>query len=162
MKNKQAFTLIELLVVVLIIGILAAVALPQYQKAVEKSRATQAITVLQSVYQAADAYYLANGTWPSSIDDLAISLDSPVFSENGEWRVSFEEPTLGVYIIRSEQGKYAGVSFAKQKQPAYNIIPNETFLCNEPKNQYAGKYCNKIMGGQEIYTGVHVTVFVLP
>ncbi len=67
--NKQAFTLIELLVVVLIIGILAAVALPQYHKAVEKSRAAQAISLISAAEQAIDRYILANGT-PSQLITL--------------------------------------------------------------------------------------------
>ena len=76
MKNKQAFTLIELLVVVLIICILAAVALPQYQKAVIKARTVELISVLNAGQQAIDAWILENGYKDADIEDLA--LDIPI------------------------------------------------------------------------------------
>lgn len=59
--NKKGFTLIELLVVILIIGILAAVALPQYKKAVEKSHTAEPLTLLQHWSDVVTNYELVNG-----------------------------------------------------------------------------------------------------
>ncbi len=72
--NKKGFTLIELLVVVLIIGILAAVALPQYFKAVEKSRATEALSVMGSVAAAMERARLVSSTnvYPTTLSTLDI------------------------------------------------------------------------------------------
>ena len=64
-STRRGFTLIELLVVVIIIAILAAIALPQYQKAVIKARATEIQTFIAHVEKAMDLYVLENG-YPSS------------------------------------------------------------------------------------------------
>ena len=79
MKNANVsrlggFTLIELLVVVLIIGILAAVALPQYQKAVAKSRFTEAIVNLKALKQAKDVCVLGGGDDCGDIASLDVQV----------------------------------------------------------------------------------------
>lgn len=73
-KQQSGFTLIELLVVVLIIGILVAVAVPQYQKAVIKTRFATLKHLVKSIANAEQLYYLANGNYTQSFEELDIDL----------------------------------------------------------------------------------------
>ena len=72
-KNKSAFTLIELLVVVLIIGILSAIALPQYQKAVLKSRLATVKPLVRAIADAERVFYMANNKY-GYFDELDINV----------------------------------------------------------------------------------------
>ena len=84
-QTKQGFTLIELLVVVLIIGILAAVALPQYQKAVAKSRFATMLPLVKALRDAKVTYYLQNGTNARRFDQLDVDLPANVQVYENDW-----------------------------------------------------------------------------
>lgn len=75
-SRQGGFTLIELLVVVLIIGILSAVALPQYEQAVAKSRYMSLMPLLRAISDAENVYYLANGQYTLDFTQLDITMPS--------------------------------------------------------------------------------------
>lgn len=92
---KKGFTLIELLVVVLIIGILSSVALPQYTKAVEKSRAAEADMWISNAVKAFNLYYLENGGYPSTTvyfnPNMSSSVASAIDLNSGTWMTGTHE-----------------------------------------------------------------------
>jgi prepilin-type N-terminal cleavage/methylation domain-containing protein len=80
---SAGFTLIELLVVVLIIGILAAIALPQYNKAVERANVAKVLPLLRSVYDAQQIYFLTNGKYATKFDELDLEMPWTSTTQSG-------------------------------------------------------------------------------
>ena len=102
----KGFTLIELLVVVLIIGILAAVAVPQYQKAVEKSRMVEAISNLEIMKKCAELYVLEKGKPEKTI--YFQNWNCPIELSGGEW----DDNTYYTKHFMYEGGMYRGGGYA--------------------------------------------------
>ena len=104
MQNKntrRGFTLIELLVVVLIIGVLAAVAVPQYQKAVEKSRLTEALQNIKAIQTCFDLYKLEHGLPSQDEDGVSLAdMNCPVEANLGEWHGEDDEQYPEAYVSK--------------------------------------------------------------
>ena len=178
LSEKNAFTLIELLVVILIISVLVAVAMSQYQKTVEKTKATQAITFVQALSQAANVYLLGNGAFPTHINQLDIDLteeqkqsflctDISQTCNKSDWGIALYRSTVqdyGIAVWRTS-GKYKGCGFSmyqmlsdKSKERFYK---ENTLYCLErtagPNTVtiQPGEYCQKLFNGMQFDPGIH-------
>lgn len=81
-NNKKGFTLLELLVVVLIIGILAAIALPQYQHVVDKSRYANLMNITKAIAEANERYYMVHDKYSTNFSKLDIDIPANSMSNN--------------------------------------------------------------------------------
>ena len=175
MKNRftgrlGGFTLIELLVVVLIIGILSAIALPQYRVAVAKSRFVQLQTLGTAIQQAEERYLMSNGEYTQDFRNLDLSFPGELANEGSKVRykdfmcnlhfgqgqgstegsvLNYQEITCSYSgaVTSSGQNVPMFIYGFRTQQPychAYEVSPVQTNVCQS----YGGakNYCHSSLG----------------
>ncbi len=150
----RGFTLIELLVVVLIIGILSAIALPQYEMAVAKTRASQILVRMNALKTGVVSYFLANGVYPEDVTLLDVDLYSNA-KRVGKTDISQVETHVGVEWKDSSQCAVnkdgaIGCSLTKPKGAYFYTFVQEGIIYCRGRNDFETKLCKTLGGGTPI------------
>ncbi len=155
---KKGFTLIELLVVVLVIGILSAVALPQYQTAVERARATEALTQMSAIRSAAERFHSQRESWPTNFNQLDVDIPtSPVVANVNNCTSGFGSKNFCVsmsstndaFTVTAERRRAThGYTLTTTVGANANGTYSATRSCTPTANDNDSiAYCNAIAGG---------------
>jgi len=108
MSNKKGFTLIEVMIVVAIVAILAAIALPSYQRYVERTRRAEGREMLMRVAAAQERFFTNRNRYAEALSDLGISSGT---TEHGYYTVSIDAGAAQTFTLRAApQGPQAGDS----------------------------------------------------
>ena len=156
---KRGFTLIELLVVVLIIGILAAIALPQYQRAVEKSRLTEALHNIKLIEECFDWYKLEHGL-PKQGEYVSLEdMKCPIEINLGHWdeeESSNVTENFGYYEVSC--ASYGCVIEIYRLGPSHHSLytlagneNNKPYGCFTQETEVGRYICNILRGQGWIY-----------
>jgi prepilin-type N-terminal cleavage/methylation domain-containing protein len=119
-KDCGGFTLVELAVVVVIIGVLAAFAVPRFLSSVERSKAAEAFNYLSTVHSSMERYHARQDTYASEIDALDTEMVTPEYFTVGEVAVPRSESDLetGWEIALTRLGASAGYG-------TYTVVYNQ-------------------------------------